>query len=459
MPPRRAAAARANGGGNKSETFQGIEDRGLWDVQVDVSLITQHGGTVLKTVSSKADDPTHLVTTSAEYSAPKTAKTKDVIALKEAGKDVKIVSLEWLNKCVAEEKKVDEAEFEVKQEGEEDEMQVDAEEKPKSKQAANGKGKGKKRARSPSPVEDEEEEEEEEEEEKPAKPEPKMVTRVTKNNVAVDEMFSQKSTFHVHVDPATGVPWDANLNQTNAGKNNNKFYKIQVLKSDTGNKFTCFTRWGRVGENGQNKDLGGGTEQGAIAEFQKKFKDKAKIPWEQRSSSAPKAGAYTFIEMAYDAEEEEAEEERPAKKQDTKERKDTVSTLDKRVQELTKNQVMKELNYDANKLPLGKLSKNTISKGYEVLRRIADILATEIDDREEGWASEVSTLTDNYYTYIPHAFGRNIGPRINHSKILKDEMDLLDNLSEMKIAEKLMKEVEPVDEHPLDSQFKTLNLE
>jgi len=40
------------------------------------------------------------------------------------------------------------------------------------------------------------------------------------------------------------------LNQTNISQNNNKFYVIQLLKS--GNGYYLFTRWGRVGENGQN---------------------------------------------------------------------------------------------------------------------------------------------------------------------------------------------------------------
>ncbi len=38
--------------------------------------------------------------------------------------------------------------------------------------------------------------------------------------------------------------YDAMLNQTNIGANNNKFYVIQVLKQ--GSSFYTYTRWGRV---------------------------------------------------------------------------------------------------------------------------------------------------------------------------------------------------------------------
>ena len=38
--------------------------------------------------------------------------------------------------------------------------------------------------------------------------------------------------------------YDAMLNQTNIGANNNKFYVVQALKK--GVKFFTYTRWGRV---------------------------------------------------------------------------------------------------------------------------------------------------------------------------------------------------------------------
>jgi poly [ADP-ribose] polymerase 2/3/4 len=36
---------------------------------------------------------------------------------------------------------------------------------------------------------------------------------------------------------------DAMLNQTNIGNNNNKFYIIQLLQSDSGNKFVVWNRY------------------------------------------------------------------------------------------------------------------------------------------------------------------------------------------------------------------------
>src|SRR5438093_160880 len=66
--------------------------------------------------------------------------------------------------------------------------------------------------------------------------------------------------------------WDAMLNQTNIGANNNKYYVIQLIES--GGKFYAWTRWGRVGEPGQNALLGNGTRADAEKCFKAKFKDK-----------------------------------------------------------------------------------------------------------------------------------------------------------------------------------------
>jgi len=45
--------------------------------------------------------------------------------------------------------------------------------------------------------------------------------------VPVDEEFTLPA-YHVYVDPVSKVIYDASLNQTNAGDNANKFYRIQV---------------------------------------------------------------------------------------------------------------------------------------------------------------------------------------------------------------------------------------
>ena len=107
--------------------------------------------------------------------------------------------------------------------------------------------------------------------------------------------------------------------------------------------------------------------------------------------------------------------------------------------------------YDANKLPLGKLSKVTITRGFQALKDLAAVL------RDPARTTEIEELSNLYYSLIPHAFGRNRPPVIRGDDLLKKEIELLESLSEMKAADDLLKTGGDVDEvHPLDSRYRSL---
>ena len=68
---------------------------------------------------------------------------------------------------------------------------------------------------------------------------------------------------------------------------------------------------------------------------------------------------------------------------------------------------MSSLNYDSSKLPLGKLSENTLRKGYSVLKlQISELLEgvklSQIEHSEDQSAA-LSALTSRYYGVIPRA--------------------------------------------------------
>jgi hypothetical protein len=81
-----------------------------------------------------------------------------------------------------------------------------------------------------------------------------------------------KVSYRVYIDDS-GIVWDATLNQTNAASSNNKFYRIQLLVDSTKTNFHTWTRWGRIGEPGQNSLLGNGSLMNATHLFEKTFKD------------------------------------------------------------------------------------------------------------------------------------------------------------------------------------------
>lgn len=229
------------------------------------------------------------------------------------------------------------------------------------------------------------------------------------------------------------------------------------------------TRWGRVGESGQLDTLTNGDLDSAIRFFEKKFKDKSGLTWANRLNP-PRSGKYTFIERNYEESDDEGDEKPTEKKDDTKPLKAPESNLAKPVQsliELIFNQQyfaasLNEMSYDAKKLPLGKLSKRTLMMGYEKLKALADLIGDSSAPRRQAAIAE---LSDAYYTVIPHVFGRNRPPVIGSDAVLKKEIALLESLSDMEIANALMKESKGSKDdngeavHPLDQQYSRLGMQ
>ncbi|KFG79917.1 poly polymerase 2 ADP-ribosyltransferase 2 [Metarhizium anisopliae] len=287
--------------------------------------------------------------------------------------------------------------------------------------------------------------------------------------IPVDERCPLQA-YAVYIEPRSGMIYDASLNQSSTSNNHNKFYRLQILFQ--GSIYKTWTRWGRVGEMGQNAILGDGSLDDAKKHFEKKFKDKSGLAWKDRTKD-PKPNKYAFVERSYDDESEDGEQDTApdAKKENEQDYKPPECTLPAQVREVMElifNQnyfdaTMSSLNYDANKLPLGKLSKATILRGFQQLKDLASLMddpALATSQWDMTVASATEHLSNTYYSLIPHAFGRNRPPIINNEALLKKEIELLESLSDMKDASNIMK----IDRskartvHPMDSHFQGLGM-
>lgn len=241
----------------------------------------------------------------------------------------------------------------------------------------------------------------------------------------------------------------------------------QLLRNGS-NDYKTWTRWGRVGNLGQSKILGNGSLHDALNEFEKKFKDKSGLSWADREAM-PKSGKYAFIERSYTA---DSDHEEGAASTKTEDKLDTFeSKLHPAVQNLMAlifNQdyfaaTMAAMNYDVKKLPLGKLSKNAITKGYQALKNISALLDEyhhSAGDDDSQFQRAAEDLSNTYFSLIPHAFGMNRPPIIDSLEMLQSEIDMLDSLSEMRESASIMKKDPEADArlNALDQQFKGLNL-
>ncbi|KAL2803748.1 protein mono-ADP-ribosyltransferase PARP3 isoform a [Daubentonia madagascariensis] len=264
--------------------------------------------------------------------------------------------------------------------------------------------------------------------------------------------------------PGTQVyeDYDCTLNQTNIGSNNNKFYIIQLLKE--GNRFICWNRWGRVGEMGQSKINHFTKLEDAKKDFEKKFRDKTKNNWAERDRFVAHPGKYTLIEVQGEDEAQEAVvkvDRGPAR---TVAKQVRPCSLDPATQKLITNIFSKEMfnnamalmNLDIKKMPLGKLSKQQITRGFEALEALEVALKAPMDAGQS-----LEELSSHFYTVIPHNFGRSRPPPINSPELLQAKKDMLLVLADIELAQTL--QVAPEEEkivekvpHPLDRDYQLL---
>ncbi|XP_003936654.1 protein mono-ADP-ribosyltransferase PARP3 isoform X1 [Saimiri boliviensis] len=264
--------------------------------------------------------------------------------------------------------------------------------------------------------------------------------------------------------PGTQVheDYDCTLNQTDIGKNNNKFYIIQLLQD--GGRFACWTRWGRVGELGQSKLNPFTTLEDAKKDFEKKFQEKTKNKWAERDRFVAHPGKYTLIEVQGEDEAQEAVVKVDGGPVRTVAKRVQPCSLDPATQKLITNIFSKEMfknamalmDLDVKKMPLGKLSKQQIARGFEALEALEDALKGPKDGGQS-----LEELSSHFYTVIPHNFGRSRPPPINTPELLQAKKDMLLVLADIELAQALQaapeqkKMVEEVP-HPLDRDYRLL---
>lgn len=241
-----------------------------------------------------------------------------------------------------------------------------------------------------------------------------------------------------------------------------------------------------MGGRGQTKVSSFGDPAGAIREFEKKFREKSSLTWENRLAD-PVKGKYTFLEKNYDSgsgedgddnNEDVAEQSRRSSKASIGSgisTKSVESKLSEPVQRLMSlifnqgnfNQALSSMDYDATKMPLGKLSKRTLQQGFTALKDLADLVrdpSISVSRFGAPFNTAVTDLSSRYWTLIPHAFGMRRPLLINNTDIIKKEVDLLDSLTDMQAANEIMKKAEKKQKeaermNQLDRQFAGLGLD
>ncbi|KAK7688213.1 hypothetical protein QCA50_008583 [Cerrena zonata] len=302
----------------------------------------------------------------------------------------------------------------------------------------------------------------------------KQVTTIEHSTVPVDPCSSLTDTHRVYTNEE-GI-WDAMLGRTDVGKNANRFYVIQLLHPiEDDSSCILYHRWGRVGENGQTQKKGPFPSSEAISAFRKHFKTKTGSDWTNRHVRVHKRRKYTFLARDFGRNKKEASISNDDKGRSLELKKEPKSQLPIAIQNLCTlifstrlmNAHLNAMQYDAKKLPLGKLSQSTIKNGFAELSILSEVLDKPMGETAAshgGFEAAVEILTGRYYSLIPHIFPRDIHPTIiNNRELLKRELDLVDALGDIEVTSKLISSSIPTDEsgapiNVLDAHFRSLQL-
>ncbi|KAG1354900.1 putative Poly [ADP-ribose] polymerase [Cocos nucifera] len=193
------------------------------------------------------------------------------------------------------------------------------------------------------------------------------------------------------------------------------YYILQIIQEDKGSACYVFRKWGRVG----NDKIGGTkleemSRSDAIQEFKRLFLEKTGNPWEaweQKKNFEKQPGRFFPLDIDYGV-------KQVSKKKDST---NTKSLLAPQLIELMKmlfdvetyRAAMLEFEINMSEMPLGKLSKMNIQKGFEALTEIQNLLKNNAKHDPFVKESLIVDASNRFFTVIPSI----------HPHVIRDEDD------------------------------------
>jgi predicted DNA-binding WGR domain protein len=266
-----------------------------------------------------------------------------------------------------------------------------------------------------------------------------------------------------HIYVKAGDMYNATLNLADVVTGQNSYYILQIIEHDSKAQWSCFRKWGKVGD-----DAIGGTKvthypmvEAALREFKKVFKEKTANDWEDRKEFKKAYGKFTMLEIDFDPQPAASSAAAATQPQQG----GYQGKLSRGVQDFVSlifdmklmTEALKELEIDTEKMPLGKLSKATIAKGFAALSELQKVFEADPDAVTNN-RSRVVSLTNQFYSYIPHSapLGKSL-PLIASLDDVKKKNEMLESLQEMEVASRLMSGGPTHDgEHPIDTNYSKL---
>lgn len=248
------------------------------------------------------------------------------------------------------------------------------------------------------------------------------------------------------------------LNFTDIGENNNKYYNIELQAASAGKNARVYTQYGRVGAPSPAREYRVCDDEthanAVIAQIVKEKTKKGYVEIEMvRADLGSDVGkAIVNKQLVTEADLKKngykVEDEGPEKSKLHHEVRALVGTWFGATAKFI------EANLDTKKCPLGQLAVVQLTKGRDLLDQCRQLV--HASGRKD--ITELTRLTSQYYSNIPHNFGYGRLDadvlRFDSDEKIDKGFDILDVFADAKNAEKVLSARSPV-----DAQYETLNAE
>ncbi|KAM0949661.1 putative NAD(+) ADP-ribosyltransferase transcription regulator SAP family [Dioscorea sansibarensis] len=260
------------------------------------------------------------------------------------------------------------------------------------------------------------------------------LTVKVKGNSAVHEDSGLQDTGHILEDGRS--IYNTTLNMSDLSTGVNSYYILQIIQEDKGSACYAFRKWGRVGNN----KIGGTkleemSKSDAIQEFKRLFLEKTGNTWESweaKENFEKQPGRFFPLEIDYGI------KEAPKKKNP----QEKESSLSPKLIELMKmlfdvetyRAAMLEFEINLSEMPLGRLSKKNIQKGFEALTEIQNLINNSNGHEPVVKETLIVDASNRFFTLIPSI----------HPHVIRDEDDvkakvkMLEALQDIEIASRIV---------------------
>ncbi|CAL0310383.1 unnamed protein product [Lupinus luteus] len=259
-----------------------------------------------------------------------------------------------------------------------------------------------------------------------------MVTIKVKGQSAVHDASGLADSGHI-LEEGKSI-YNTTLNMSDLSTGVNSYYVLQIIEEDKGSDCYVFRKWGRVGNDkiGGSK-LDGMPKSDAIHEFKRLFFEKTANPWEAWEQKTIKKQPGRFFPLDIDYGVNKQVSKKKNNDEDSKLPPPLIELMKMLFNVETYRAAMMEFEINMSEMPLGKLSKSNIQRGFEALTDIQNLLKTDNPD-PSMLESLLIDASNRFFTMIPSI----------HPHIIRDEDDfkskvkMLEALQDIEIASRLV---------------------